>query len=92
MKIVITDGATVTGGDLSFDLFKQFGEVVIYDLTAPEEIAERIKDADIVLCNKTPMTAEVMKDAKNLKYIGLFATGYNNIDISTTIIIYNIFK
>ena len=84
MKIVITDGATVTGGDLSFDLFKQFGEVVIYDLTAPEEIAERIKDADIVLCNKTPMTAEVMKDAKNLKYIGLFATGFNNVDLEYT--------
>lgn len=84
MKIVITDGATVTGGDLSFDIFKQFGEVVIYDLTAPEEIAERIKDADIVLCNKTPMTAEVMKDAKNLKYIGLFATGFNNIDLEYT--------
>ena len=84
MKIVITDGATVTGGDLSFDLFKQFGEAVIYDLTAPEEIAERIKDADIVLCNKTPMTAEVMKDAKNLKYIGLFATGFNNVDLEFT--------
>ncbi|MBE6740456.1 MAG: D-2-hydroxyacid dehydrogenase [Ruminococcaceae bacterium] len=84
MKIVITDGATVTGGDLSFDIFKQFGEVVIYDLTAPEEIAERIKDADIVLCNKTPMTAEVMKDAKNLKYIGLFATGFNNVDLEYT--------
>jgi glycerate dehydrogenase len=84
MKIVITDGATVTGGDLSFDIFKQFGEVVIYDLTATEEIAERIKDADIVLCNKTPMTAEVMKDAKNLKYIGLFATGFNNVDLEYT--------
>ena len=80
MKIVITDAATVTGGDLSFDLFEQFGEVVIYDLTAEDEIAERIKDADIVLCNKTPMTAEVMKKAERLKYIGLFATGFNNVD------------
>ncbi len=81
MKIVITDAATVTGGDISFDVFNKFGEVIIYDLTAPEETAERIKDADIVLCNKTPMTAEVMEKAPNLKYIGLFATGFNNIDI-----------
>ncbi len=81
MKIVITDAATVTSGDISFDVFNKFGEVIIYDLTAPEETAERIKDADIVLCNKTPMTAEVMEKAENLKYIGLFATGFNNIDL-----------
>ena len=81
MKIVITDASTVTGGDISFDVFNKFGEVKIYDLTSPEETASRIKDADIVLCNKTPITAEVMKGAKNLKYIGLFATGFNNIDL-----------
>lgn len=81
MKIVITDASTVTGGDISFDVFNEFGEVKIYDLTSPEETASRIKDADIVLCNKTPITAEVMKGAKNLKYIGLFATGFNNIDL-----------
>ena len=81
MKIVITDASTVTGGDISFDVFNKFGEVKIYDLTSPEETASRIKDADIVLCNKTPITAEVMKGANNLKYIGLFATGFNNIDL-----------
>lgn len=84
MKIVITDAATVTGGDISFDVFKKFGELIIYDLTSPEETSERIKDADIVLCNKTPMTADVMKEAKKLKYIGLFATGFNNIDLEYT--------
>lgn len=84
MKIVITDASTVTGGDLSFDIFSQFGQVEIYDLTAPEELPGRIKDADIVLCNKTPMTAEAMNDARNLKYIGLFATGFNNIDLEYT--------
>ncbi len=84
MKIVITDADTVTGGDISFDCFDRFGEVKIYGLTAPQEVAERIKDADIVLCNKTPMTADNLKDAKNLKYIGLFATGFNNIDLEYT--------
>ncbi len=84
MKIVITDASTVTGGDLSFDILNKFGQVEIYDLTTPEELPARIKDADIVLCNKTPMTAEAMSDAKNLKYIGLFATGYNNIDLEYT--------
>lgn len=84
MKIVITDADTVTGGDISFDCFDRFGEVVIHGLTAPDEVAERIADADIVLCNKTPMTADNMKNAKRLKYIGLFATGFNNIDLEYT--------
>ena len=81
MKIVITDASTVTSGDISFDVFNKFGEVLIYDLTEKEQIAERIKDADIVLCNKTPITKEVMSKAEKLKYIGLFATGYNNVDL-----------
>ena len=81
MKIVITDWKTVTDGDLSLDSLQAIGEVTAYPLTKPEEIVERIRDADVVLCNKTPLTAEVLKDAPHLKYIGLFATGYNNIDV-----------
>ncbi len=84
MNIVITDWKTVTHGDLSLDVFKSFGNVTAYDLTHPEEIAERIKDADIVLCNKTPLTADVLQAATHLRYIGLFATGYNNIDLDYT--------
>lgn len=84
MNIVITDADTVTGGDLSFDIFDRFGSVTVYGLTAPDEVAERIKSADIVLCNKTPMTADNMRNAKNLKFIGLFATGFNNIDLKFT--------
>ena len=84
MNIVITDADTVTGGDLSFDIFDRFGSVAVYGLTAPDEVAERIKSADIVLCNKTPMTADNMRNAKNLKFIGLFATGFNNIDLKFT--------
>ena len=59
MKIVITDAATVTGGDISLDCFNEFGEVVIYDLTTEEQIIERIKDADIVLSNKTQLKANI---------------------------------
>lgn len=80
MKIVITDSDTVTTGDLSFSSFAKYGTVIRYGTTEPERAAERIREADIVLCNKTPMTAEVMAAAKNLKYIGLFATGWNNVD------------
>lgn len=81
MKIVLTDMDTVTRGDLSFDFLEKLGEVTYYGLTAENEVEERIKDADIVICNKTPLNRGNLPAAKNLKYIGLFATGYNNIDI-----------
>ncbi len=81
MKIVILDSDTVTTGDLSFSAFAGYGEVKRYGLTEPERVTERIRDAEIVLCNKTPITREVMNSSPNLKYIGLFATGCNNVDL-----------
>ena len=57
MKLVVTDGATLSGGGVSLDIFSQFGEVQIHDLTAPEQLAERVSDADGILCNKTPIPA-----------------------------------
>ncbi|MBQ6625863.1 MAG: hypothetical protein IIX27_01055 [Ruminococcus sp.] len=81
MKIVILDAQTITKGDVSLSSLEKFGEVVTYNLTKPEEIEERIKDANAVICNKTVLNESNMKNAKDLKYIGLFATGYNNIDV-----------
>ncbi len=84
MKIVITDADTVTNGDISLDVFKKYGEVTVYGVTETSLVEERIKDADIVICNKTLLNRDNLKNAKNLKYIGLFATGYNNIDLEYT--------
>lgn len=81
MKIVLTDIDTVTKGDLSFDFLEKLGEVTCYGLTAEEQVSERVRDADMVICNKTLLNRNNISAAKNLKYIGLFATGYNNIDI-----------
>ena len=81
MKIVVPDWKTVSTGDLDEGLLSRFGEVVFYPLTSQEQLIERIADADAVLCNKSKITAEVMAGAPNLRYIGLFATGYNNIDM-----------
>ncbi len=83
LKIVITDSETV-GTDIHFGSFAEFGRVVRYDVTPPEKTAERIRDADVVLCNKTLLTKENMSTAPNLKYIGIFATGYNNVDLEYT--------
>lgn len=81
MKIVITDIDTVTGGDISLEAIERLGEVTCYGLTSEEEAAQRIKDAEIVLCNKTLLNRGNLSAASRLKYIGLFATGYNNIDL-----------
>ena len=81
MKIVLTDAQTVLDSLVNADILKQFGEVTEYGLLRYDEVAEKIADADMVVCNKTLLDKNTLRLAKNLKYIGLFATGYNNIDI-----------
>lgn len=81
MKIVITDAQTVLDNLVNADILKQFGEVEEFGLLRYDEVAEKIADADMVVCNKTLLDKNTLRLAKNLKYIGLFATGYNNIDI-----------
>ncbi len=81
MKIVILDGNALNPGDLSYDALKEFGEVTYYPRTPSELTLERIKDADYVFLNKVNITREILSQCKNLKYIGVFATGYNVVDI-----------
>ena len=82
LKIVLTDCSTVNAGDLDLTSLERFGEVTYYPETAPEETAERIKDADVVILNKTVLGQNELDAAKNLKLVALFATGYNNIDVA----------
>ena len=82
MKLVVTDGATLSGGGVSLERFSRYAQVTVYDLTPPEQLTERIADADAVLCNKTPIPAAVFDQCPKLRYIGECATGYNNIDIA----------
>lgn len=81
MRIVVTDAETVVGNGIDLAFLKEFGEVAEYDLTPPELLVERLTGADAVICNKTPITAAVMAACPTLKYVGLFATGFNNIDV-----------
>ncbi|GAB6169723.1 D-2-hydroxyacid dehydrogenase [Clostridium carnis] len=78
-KIVLLDGKTL--GKLNFDLLKEFGDVKYYDTTKPEEVIERIKDANIILTNKVLLNESNLKEAKNLELICETATGFNNIDV-----------
>lgn len=80
MKIVVLDGYTLNPGDLEWSDLKQLGEVTVYDRTEPEKITERLKDADIVYTNKTPITRETLDVCSSIKFIGVLATGYNVVD------------
>jgi glycerate dehydrogenase len=81
MKIVILDGYTENPGDLSWEGFENLGDLTVYDRTPIEKTIGRIGDAEIVLVNKAPITRETIEACKNIKYIGVLATGYNIVDI-----------
>ncbi len=80
-KIVVLEGYASNPGDLSWEKFAALGELTVYDRTAPEEILPRIRDAQIVLINKTRLTAELLAQCPHLRMIGVMATGYNVVDI-----------
>lgn len=80
MKIVITDGHAVNPGDLSWDAIRQFGNVTVYERTPDELAEERLKDADVILINKTPITAALLDACPTIKLICVMATGYNVVD------------
>lgn len=81
MRTVILDTCTVTKGDLDMRALEQFGEIKYYDMLPKEEIIKVLQGADAVVCNKALIDREII-DATALKFIGVFATGYNNIDIA----------
>ena len=81
IKTVILDADTVTGGDVSLSPITDICDCEIYGFSTDEELIDRIGDAEAVLTNKCRITREVMDACRNLKFIGVFATGYNNIDI-----------
>lgn len=81
MKAVILDGYTVNPGDLTWAELESFTQLTVYDRTEPKDVIERIGDAFAVFSNKVILTEEIMSACKQLKYIGILATGYNNVDL-----------
>lgn len=81
MKIVELDGYAANPGDLSWDGFKELGELTVYDRTEPQDVLERARGAQVILTNKVVITGELMEQLPELRYIGVLATGYNVVDI-----------
>ncbi len=81
MKLVILDAYAENPGDLSWNWLGDIvDEYEIYDITPPEKVIERSLGADILVTNKTVLTADILDKLPGLKYISTLATGYNVID------------
>ena len=77
MRLVILEAESL-GKDMDLS---RFGEVTVYEKTTEEECPERVREADIVICNKVRMCSRTLSGAENLKLICVTATGINNIDL-----------
>ena len=80
MKICILDGYSLNPGDLDWSPVERLGDVTLFDRTPADKIVERAADADIVLTNKVPFSADTMRQLPRLRFICVLATGYNIID------------
>ncbi len=81
MNIVVLDGFTLNPGDLSWDALKALGSLKVYDRTSEDDIVTRMRGADAIFTNKTPITATSLDAVPTVRFIGVLATGYNIVDI-----------
>ena len=83
MKGVLLDGHTINPGDLSWSPIEELlDEFTVYDNSSPEEILDRMAGCDVLMTSKCGITGDIMESAADLRYIGVTATGYNNVDIA----------
>jgi glycerate dehydrogenase len=83
MKIVVLDGHTANPGDLSWDEFKNLGELEVFPRTSGEQMIGRLQGATVALTNKAVINRSTLSALPDLRYIGVSATGYNIVDIET---------
>ena len=83
MKGVLLDGHTINPGDLSWSPIEELlDEFVVYEGSLPEEITDRMSGCEVIMTSKCDINAGIMGSAPDLRYIGVTATGYNNVDIA----------
>ena len=81
MQIVATDGYTLNPGDTPWDAIAHMGRLTVYDRTAPAELIERCREAEVLIVNKTPVRADAIDRLPHLRYITVSATGYDCVDV-----------
>lgn len=81
MQIVVLDGYCVNPGDVDWSPLKALGTLSVYDRTHPDMIAQRLRGADAAFVNKVRLNRETLLNARQLKFIGVLATGYDVVDV-----------
>lgn len=81
MKIVVLDGFVANNGELSWDGIAALGDFTVYERTSPDQIAERAAGAEAVFVNKVVLGADVFDTLPSLRFVGVLATGFNNVDV-----------
>jgi glycerate dehydrogenase len=81
-RIVVLDSHTLNPGDLSWDRLSALGDCTIYERSSPQQVIPRSRDAEVVVTNKAVLSRDVISQLPKLRYIGVSATGYNNVDTS----------
>jgi len=82
MNIVILDAYSVNPGDIDWAPISRFGSLAVYDHTPREMIGERLRDADAVFTNRARFGEAEFSAAPRLRFLCLFATGYDKIDLA----------
>lgn len=81
MNIVILERNSV-GVDIDVSCYEKLGNLTCYDNTVTlDEVRERVKDADIVIANKSRFCKETLEGNTKVKLICNWATGYDNCDL-----------
>lgn len=79
-RIVILDGATLNPGDNPWTQIEQLGDVTLHAASEPAEIVDRLSNADVAITNKARLTAEILEQLPNLKFVAVSATGHDCVD------------
>lgn len=82
MQIVVLDGYSVNPGDADWSPLKKLGTLSVYDRTHPDMVAQRLRGAEAAFVNKVRLNRELLQSARQLRFVGVLATGYDVVDVA----------
>ena len=81
MNIVVLDGHALNPGDLSWEPLRTIGELQVFDRTPADQVVAHAHDAEIVFTTRTRLPAQILRQLKKTRYIGVLFTGYDVVDV-----------
>jgi glycerate dehydrogenase len=80
-KIVVLDCGLIGPDPDQWAPLRQWGELSIYQRISPEEVVARAKEAEVLILQKTPLSAETLAQLPRLRYVCILLTGYDHVDL-----------